>query len=73
MNKSEAIPVIIISSLLLLYCILILTGTAIGIAEFIFIISPVAVAWMVYQVIRYGKKEYPELKDEQEWGYLDKE
>ena len=72
MNKGESIPVIAVSVLLLLYCIFILSETLISVVEIIFVISPFAVVWVVYRVIVLGRTEYPELKENQEWGYSDK-
>lgn len=73
MNKGESIPVIVVSVLLFLYCILMLTGNLISVAEIIFLISPFAVVWLVYRVIFLGRTDYPELKENEEWGYSDKE
>lgn len=73
MNKGEYIPVIAVSVLLLLYSILILTGNLFSVVEIIFLISPFAVVWLVYRVIILGRNDYPELKEDQEWGYSDKE
>ena len=73
MNKGESIPVIAVSVLLLLYCIFILSETLISVVEIIFVISPFAVVWVVYRVIVLGRTDYPELKENQEWGYSDKE
>lgn len=73
MNKGECIPVIAVSVLLLLYCIFILSETLISVVEIIFVISPFAVVWVVYRVIVLGRTDYPELKENQEWGYSDKE
>ena len=73
MNKGEYIPVIAVSVLLLLYSILILTGNLFSVVEIIFLISPFAVVWLVYRVIILGRTDYPELKENEEWGYSDKE
>ena len=73
MNKGECIPVIAVSVLSLLYCIFILSETLISVVEIIFVISPFAVVWVVYRVIVLGRTDYPELKENQEWGYSDKE
>lgn len=73
MNKGESIPVIAVSVLLLLYSILILTGSLISVVEIIFVISPFAVVWLDYRVIILGRTDYPELNENQEWGYSDKE
>ena len=72
MNRSEKIPVITVSGLLLLYIFLRATSYLPGIAGFIYSVSPLLVAWLVYNVIRLGKKNGEELKQDDEWGYADK-
>ena len=72
MNRSEKIPVITVSGLLLLYIFLRATSYLPGIAGVIYSVSPLFVAWLVYNVIRLGKKNGKELKQDDEWGYADK-
>ncbi len=72
MKRKEILPVITVSGILLVYCVLIFTHSAINIAYTIFAASPLLMAWMVYAVIRKGKYAGKELDPDEEWGYADK-
>lgn len=72
MKRKEYIPVVIVSSTLLLYSILVGAGVSSLFIRIIFLISPILVAWLVYNVIRHGEYKGPELKSDEEWGYADK-
>lgn len=72
MNKAEWIPALIVSSLLLVYCLLVFWGKASGFAAFIFTFSPLLVIWLVYSVIRHGEYKGRELESDEEFGYTDK-
>ncbi|HMU45193.1 MAG TPA: hypothetical protein PKC72_02440 [Chitinophagaceae bacterium] len=72
MNRKEYIPVVSVSSILLLYSILAGAGSSSLFIRFIFLISPILVIWLVYSVIRHGVYKGPELKSDEEWGYADK-
>jgi hypothetical protein len=71
MNRSEKIPVLVVSGLLLLYIYLAITSSLPGITGIIFSVSPLLVVWLAYNVIRFGKP-VEELKQEDEWGYADR-
>ncbi len=71
MNRSERIPVIVVSGLLLLYIFLVTTSSLPAISGLIFSLSPLLIVWLAYNVIRFGKP-VEELKQEDEWGYADK-
>jgi hypothetical protein len=73
MNRSARFSVILVSLLLFIYCICVLTGWGLPFAELFFIFSPLLVIWMVLSVIRSAGPAVPELKEDQEWGYTDKE
>ena len=72
MNTKEMLPVFVVTGLLLVNCILIFFSDAITIINIISLIGPVLIMWMVYCVLRFGNYKGPELKDEEEWGYADK-
>lgn len=38
-----------------------------------FMLAPFVLGWMAYTIIRYGKFDGKELKENEEWGYSDKE
>ncbi|MBL7709892.1 MAG: hypothetical protein JNJ86_12525 [Chitinophagaceae bacterium] len=71
MNRSERIPVLVVSGLLLLYIFLIATSSLPVITGIIFSVSPLLVVWLAYNVVRFGNS-VKELKDGDEWGYADK-
>ena len=73
MNNKELIPVATVTSLLIIYTILIATRSLLLIANGIFIASPSLIVWMIYSVIRFGKYNGRELSEDEEWGYADKE
>ncbi|MBI3137456.1 MAG: hypothetical protein HYZ15_02600 [Sphingobacteriales bacterium] len=73
MKRATLLPVIVVSAVVLLYCIFIFTDTAIPVAELIFVFFPLLLIWMVWQVIRDKGPAYPELREEQEFGYSDRE
>jgi len=73
MNNKEMVPVITVTSLLIIYTILIFIGSSLTIINSIFIASPFLIVWMVYSVIRFGKYMGRELSENEEWGYADKE
>lgn len=72
MKRAESIPVLIVSSLLLVYVVLVFWSKASGFAAFIFTFSPLWVIWLVYSVIRHGEYKGRELKADEEFGYTDK-
>ncbi len=73
MNRKEIIPVIIGSTVLLLYCWLVLSGNESGLTNLLFSLSPFLLIWIVYSIIRHGKFEGKELGEKDEWGYTDKD
>lgn len=73
MKRSAVIAVAAVSLLLFIYCICVLTGWGVPFAELFFICSPFLVIWMVVAILRGHDSPVPELKEEQEWGYADRE
>ena len=73
MNPKEKISVIVVSLLLLSYAVLILFQKWAVIVNIIFIIAPIAMGWLVYNVIRHGEYKGKELEKDEEWGYADNE
>ncbi len=72
MFRKPAFTVIIVSLILLIYCILINTNAPLSMVYFIFTFSPFLLAWLVYTIIRFGIYKGKELEDEEEWRYQDK-
>lgn len=71
MLRKPNIAVIVTSIILVIYCLLL--GSNSPIAYFIFTISPFLVLWMAYTVIRFGVFKAKELRENEEWGYADKD
>jgi fatty acid desaturase len=71
MNKRETIPVITVTSLLLIYCLLIVARVAPLVILIIYVLSPFLITWMVYSIIRHGSFKAKELHKEEDWGYAD--
>jgi hypothetical protein len=57
---------------LIIYSTLFLTGVSAIILSCMFLISPLLLIAGVYLVLRDDKLPYPELEDDDEFGYLDK-
>ena len=72
MKRKEILPVITVTGILLVYCVLIFSQSAIRLSYTIFAASPFLMGWMVYSVIRKGKYAGKELEQDEEWGYADK-
>jgi hypothetical protein len=72
MFTKPAFAVVVVSLILLIYCVLINADSTLPIAYFIFAISPFLLLWMVYTIIRYGIYKGQELKEGEEWGYEDR-
>jgi len=73
MNRKEIIPVIMVTSLLIIYTVLISIESFLTLVNIIFIASPFLIVWMVYGVLHFGKYKGRELNENEEWGYADKE
>jgi len=73
MNRKEIIPVIMVTSLLIIYTVLISIESFLTLVNIIFIASPFFIVWMVYSVLHFGKYKGRELNENEEWGYADKE
>ena len=73
MKTKELLPVVVVSGLLLLYNIFMIFDGLSVITGIIFFLSPFLIIWMVYSVLRFGKKNGKSLEEDEEWGYADKE
>jgi len=69
----KAKPAVIIATLyLVVYVILFQTALSVTVLSYLFLISPFLMIWLVYTVLRDVSEEYPELGEDEEWGYRDK-
>jgi small-conductance mechanosensitive channel len=73
MKREERIPVLTVTTLLVIYVIMAYFEITLFLAGVIFSFSPFLIIWLVYYVIRFGKKNTRELKDDEEWGYADRD
>ncbi len=73
MNRRAVFAVVLVTLLLVVYCICVLTGWGIPFAELFFMLSPLLVTGMVVAVLKGQDTAVPELKEGQDWGYSDKE
>lgn len=72
MFRKHFFPVLIVSGILFIYCLVIYLNILIPVAFLIFTVSPILLIWMVYMTIRYGSYHGKELDEGEEWGYQDK-
>lgn len=71
MLKKPTLAAIIVTLYLVVYYILFQAGAPEDIILTMFALSPFLVIWMVMTILKYGKYEGPELKEDEEWGYQD--
>lgn len=72
MTTRARIPVVVNTSVVLIYVLLQLVEAPLPVLLFIVSVFPVLLVWMVIAVIRFDEYKGPELKDDEEWGYADK-
>ncbi|WP_069659024.1 hypothetical protein [Arcticibacter eurypsychrophilus] len=69
----KATTAVIIATLyLIVYVILFQTEMSTTILSYLFLTSPFLMIWLVYTVLKDDHEQYPELGEDQEWGYRDK-
>ena len=71
MFRKPIFAVSAVSTILLVYCVLLNINVPQSLCYFIFSISPFLLIWLAYTVLRFGIYEGKNL-DEEEWGYQDK-
>ena len=71
MFRKPIFAVIVVSIILLVYCVLLNTNAPPALSYFIFSISPLLLIWLAYTILRFGIYKGKNL-DEEEWGYQDK-
>jgi len=73
MFKKPSFVVAFVTGVLLLYCILIGFNLLLPIVNVVFASSPFLLLWMCYSIIRHGIYHGKELRENEEWGYQDKD
>lgn len=67
--KPDVISVLTVSFLLLVCCIFSVTNSFIGLVFLITSVSPLLIVWMVWNVLKKGEYNGPELQEDEEYGY----
>jgi hypothetical protein len=57
---------------LTLYVIVFAAGLSDTLLVWMYLASPFLLVWMVYRVLKDDAVNYPELPEDEEWGYSDK-
>ena len=71
MLRNSRFAVIFLTTYLVLYCVFFLYGLDDAVS-FMFILSPILVAWMVITILKDPNHTTRELDENEEWGYGDK-
>jgi hypothetical protein len=71
--RNHRVATIFVTLYLLVYVILHQTGAELRVLAWMFVFSPALVIWMVYTILKYGIYSGPELAEQQEYGYQDKQ
>ncbi|MBB3053954.1 hypothetical protein [Mucilaginibacter gotjawali] len=64
--------IFVMTAYLVIYIILINTGLLFILVPYLYIVSPFFIVWMVACILKDTRVKYPELKENEEWGYADK-
>jgi hypothetical protein len=70
--RKPSIAVVFASLYLLAYYVLYYNVQDYKYMVWMFLGAPFVLGWMAYIIIRYGKYKGPELQENEEWGYSDK-
>jgi hypothetical protein len=70
--KDHKFATILVTTYLVIYTILHQAGASLNVLGGMFVLSPFLVIWMAYTILRYGTYNGRELKENEEWGYQDK-
>lgn len=64
--------IIVMTAYLVIYIILINTSLVFELIPYLYLLSPLMIVWMVTCILKDTRVKYPELKENEEWGYADK-
>lgn len=73
MKFPARIPVLLVTIVLLVYTFCTLEGIAQAFTRIIFSFSPLLVLWVVVAVLKDKGSSVTEFREDQEWGYQDRE
>lgn len=71
MFKKASFAAVSATVYLLVYIIFLQMDFLPNVTAALFFFSPAVLVWLAYTVIRHGKYNRADLKDDQEWGYQD--
>ncbi len=71
--RNYRVATILVTLYLLVYVILHQSGAELRVLAWMFVFSPALVIWMVYTILKYGIYSGPELAEQEEYGYQDKQ
>ncbi|HEY0678860.1 MAG TPA: hypothetical protein VGD17_11275 [Chitinophagaceae bacterium] len=72
MMRKPSVAVIVATLYLVIYYILFSYGADFRIIFWMFLGAPVVLVWMAYTIVRYGKYDGTDLRENEEWGYSDR-
>jgi uncharacterized membrane protein len=64
--------VVMLTIYLIIYITIWSLNISILLLSVMFLASPLLLLWTIYQVLKEKDFEYPEMEENDEWGYLDK-
>jgi hypothetical protein len=70
--KNHKLSTVFVTAYLVIYTFLFQAGAPLDVLAWMFVLSPFLVIWMAYTILRYGKYDDRELRENEEWGYQDK-
>lgn len=71
--QNHKLATIFVTTYLIIYTLLHQSGASLNVLGIMFLLSPFMVIWMAYTILRYAPYNGRELKEDEEWGYGDKE
>jgi len=71
--QNHRFATIFVTTYLVIYTLLHQSGASLKVLGAMFLASPFLVIWMAYTIIRYAPYNGKDLKEDEEWGYADKD
>ena len=73
MLRNPVFSVTTVTAYLVLYYVLFYSGANEDIITAMFLAAPIPALWMIITILKYGQFKGRELKEDEEWGYGDKD
>lgn len=70
--QNHRLVTLLVTLYLIIYSLLHQSGASLQLLGAMFLASPFLVIWMAYTILKYASYNGPELKEDEEWGYQDK-